>query len=281
MGKIAILTDSGSEITPKIAEEYGIELMPLQINYSDVSYDDYTVEPKYIYENIDREVPKTSIPSIGDVVNKLNEIKNKGFDKIICISISSKLSGMYNAFMLAKDQVEDVEVEVFDSKNISIGTGFFAIFARKLIDEGFSLESIIETMKSKIKDSVPVITLDTLKYLTLGGRIGKITGMVGNLLNLKLIISCNEDGEYYTVEKNRGTMKNINHAIDIVKKELNGIKDYYLVLLNGDNKNAMEIAKDSMKDLIEGAKFYYEGQIVPTLSIHTGPGLFGIGYFKL
>ena len=281
MGKIAILTDSGSEITPKIAEEYGIELMPLQINYSDVSYDDYTVEPKYIYENIDREVPKTSIPSIGDVVNKLNEIKNKGFDKIICISISSKLSGMYNAFMLAKDQVEDVEVELFDSKNISIGTGFFAIFARKLIDEGFSLESIIETMKSKIKDSVPVITLDTLKYLTLGGRIGKITGMVGNLLNLKLIISCNEDGEYYTVEKNRGTMKNINHAIDIVKKELNGIKDYYLVLLNGDNKNAMEIAKDSMKDLIEGAKFYYEGQIVPTLSIHTGPGLFGIGYFKL
>ncbi|OXZ33495.1 DegV family protein [Finegoldia magna] len=281
MGKIAILTDSGSEITPKIAEEYGIELIPLQINYSDVSYDDYTVEPKYIYENIDREVPKTSIPSIGDIVNKLNDIKNRGFDKIICISISSKLSGMYNAFMLAKDQVEDVQVEVFDSKNISIGTGFFAIFARKLIDEGFSLESIIETMKSKIKDSVPVITLDTLKYLSLGGRIGKITGIVGNLLNLKLIISCNEDGEYYTVEKNRGTMKNINHAIDIVKKELNGIKDYYLVLLNGDNKNAMEIAKDSMKDLIEGAKFYYEGQIVPTLSIHTGPGLFGIGYFKL
>ena len=281
MGKIAILTDSGSEITPKIAEEYGIELIPLQINYSDVSYDDYTVEPKYIYENIDREVPKTSIPSIGDIVNKLNEIKNKGFDKIICISISSKLSGMYNAFMLAKDQVEDVQVEVFDSKNISIGTGFFAIFARKLIDEGLSFESVIENMKSKIKDSVPVITLDTLKYLSLGGRIGKITGIVGNLLNLKLIISCNEDGEYYTVEKNRGTMKNINHSIDIVKKELNGIKDYYLVLLNGDNKNAMEIAKDSMKDLIEGAKFYYEGQIVPTLSIHTGPGLFGIGYFKL
>lgn len=73
-------------------------------------------------------------------------------------------------------------------------------------------------MKQKIKDSVPVITLDTLKYLTLGGRIGKITGIVGNLLNLKLIISCNEDGEYYTVEKNRGTVKNINHAIDIVKK---------------------------------------------------------------
>lgn len=281
MGKIAILTDSGSEITPKIAEEYGIELMPLQINYSDVSYDDYTVDPKYIYENIDREVPKTSIPSLGDIVEKLKEIKNKGFDKIICISISSKLSGMYNAFMLAKDQVEDVQVEVFDSKNISIGTGFFAIFARKLIDEGLSFESVIEKMKQKIKDSVPVITLDTLKYLSLGGRIGKITGIVGNLLNLKLIISCNEDGEYYTVEKNRGTMKNINHAIDIVKKELNGIKDYYLVLLNGDNKNAMEIAKDSMKDLIEGAKFYYEGQIVPTLSIHTGPGLFGIGYFKL
>lgn len=281
MGKIAILTDSGSEITPKIAEEYGIELIPLQINYSDVSYDDYTVEPKYIYENIDREVPKTSIPSIGDIVNKLNDIKNRGFDKIICISISSKLSGMYNAFMLAKDQVENVEVEVFDSKNISIGTGFFAIFARKLIDEGFSLESIMETMKSKIKDSVPVITLDTLKYLSLGGRIGKITGIVGNLLNLKLIISCNEDGEYYTVEKNRGTMKNINHAIDIVKKELSDIKDYYLVLLNGDNKSSMEIAKESMKDLIEGAKFYYEGQIVPTLSIHTGPGLFGIGYFKL
>ena len=281
MGKIAILTDSGSEITPKIAEEYGIELMPLQINYSDVSYDDYTFDPKYIYENIDREVPKTSIPSLGDIVNKLNEIKNKGFDKIICISISSKLSGMYNAFMLAKDQVEDVQVEVFDSKNISIGTGFFAIFARKLIDEGLSFESVIEKMKQKIKDSVPVITLDTLKYLSLGGRIGKITGIVGNLLNLKLIISCNEDGEYYTVEKNRGTMKNINHAIDIVKKELNGIKDYYLVLLNGDNQSAMEKAKESMKDLIEGAKFYYEGQIVPTLSIHTGPGLFGIGYFKL
>ena len=98
---------------------------------------------------------------------------------------------------------------------------------------------------------------------------------------MKLIISCNEDGEYYTVEKNRGTMKNINHAIDIVKKELSGIKDYYLVLLNGDNQSAMEKAKESMNDLIEGAKFYYEGQIVPTLSIHTGPGLFGIGYFKL
>lgn len=281
MEKIAILTDSGSEITPKIAQEYGIELIPLHINYSDESFNDFTVKPKYIYDNIDREVPKTSIPSLGDIVDKFKEIKEKGFDKIICISISSKLSGMYNACMLAKSQVEDVDIEVFDSKNISMGTGFFAIFARKLINEGLSFEAVIDKMKSKIKDSVPIITLDTLKYLALGGRIGKVTGIVGNLLNLKLIISCNEDGEYYTVEKNRGTMKNINSAINIVKKELSEIKDYYLVLLQGDNQSALDYAKESMKDLIEGAKFFYEGQIAPTLSIHTGPGLFGICYFKL
>ncbi len=281
MDKIAILTDSGSEINQQLAEKLNIEVIPLNITYSDKTFNDFTIESSYIYENIEKEVPKTSIPSLGEIVDKYNEIKEKGFNKIICISISSKLSGMYNAFMLAKEHVEDLEIEVFDSKNISIGTGFFAILAKKLVDEGHSFEAIIEKLKSKIKDSTPIICLDTLKYLTLGGRIGKVKGVVGELLNLKLIISCNSDGEYYTVAKNRGSAKNINNAISMVKKELEDIKDYYLVLLNGDNQSALEVAKESMKDLIEEAKFYYEGQIAPTLSIHTGPGLFGIAYFKL
>lgn len=282
MEKIAIVTDSGSDINLDMAEKFGIELVPLYINYQDKSYRDvYDITAKEVYDRLEEEIPKTSVPSVGEITQIYQRLKEEGFNKILVIAISSGLSGMYNTFELAKKGIEGLTIEVIDTLNIAIGTGFFSIYASHLREEGADFTTIVNTLRSKIKSSRVFVALDNLKYLIKGGRIGKVKASFGQMFHMKVIFSCNDDGIYYTESMNRGTKKNIKKLCEIVRKELGDLKDYYLVVSKGGEEKLFQSVKEELKQVIENAKFYYEGQIAPTLGVHTGPGLVGVGVFKL
>ena len=113
------------------------------------------------------------------------------------------------------------------------------------------------------------------------GRIGKVSGILGSALNIKPIISCNEDGIYYTVAKVRGRKQSIQKLIDMTREKLGQHKNYYLSICHGDDYEEMLLMKEQLKDLVAGAKIYAEGQISPVLGVHTGPGLLGVGIMVL
>ena len=133
--KIAVLVDTCCDVPQTFVEQYHMYVIPLKVVYKDAEYlDGVDITPEQVYQGLEREVPKTSLPSGERITEIFDQIRADGFQKVIAITLSSGLSGTNNMIHLIADQLEDMEVFIMDTKNISIGGGFHAIQAARYID---------------------------------------------------------------------------------------------------------------------------------------------------
>lgn len=280
--KVAILVDSCNDISEELTQKYGFYTMPLVINYKDRSYKDRVdITPQEVYDSFKVEIPKTSLPLRSDIDALLDQIKADGYDNIIASIISSGLSGTYQSMHLIADDREDLNIEVINTLNIGIGSGFVGIYAAELLEQGLDFDTVVDKTREAVSNSSVIFGLETLEYLMKGGRIGKVSGILGSALKIKPIISCNTDGIYDTIAKVRGRKQSINKMMEIARAKVGNHKNYYIALCHGDALDEMLQMKEELKDLISNAKIYSEGQISPVLGVHTGPGLLGIGVMIL
>jgi len=280
--KIAILTDSCSDVPQNLLERFHIYQLALSINYKDKSYRDrIDITPEEVYENLQNEIPHTSLPSIGEINEVIGKIIADGYTQVIIPLISSGLSGTYNAIKTVCENFKNIKTAVIDTKNIALGSGFLSIYAAQLVEKHLSFEEIVSKIEEKIIDSHMYYCLETLHYLVKGGRLGRVEGMLGSMLQIKPIIACDKDGIYYTVEKVRGRKQSINKLIEIVQEKIKDKKNYYLAISHGYAQEEADKIKERMQPYIVNATLFIEGQISPALGVHTGPGLIGIGYFDL
>ena len=274
--KTAIMVDSGCDISQEFIEQYDIKVLRLKVLYGDRMYSDgLDIDPLEVYRRFPQEIPTTSTPNMYEVSELVNEIKSEGYEKIIGITISSGLSGTYNAVALAFEE-EDIETFAFDTKNISIGAGLLAMWAAKKLSEGWTFEAVKHGLNDKINDSKVFFYMDTLDYLRKGGRISPAVAIVGKALNLKPIISCNEKGTYYTVSKIRGQHKGLEKLMDSLKDYI-GDKKAYLAIMNGDGTRYLDVIRARIKEMFPQCEVVVDKQITATMAIHTGPGLIGVG----
>lgn len=274
--KTAIMVDSGCDISQEFIEQYDIKVLRLKVLYGDRMYSDgLDIDPLEVYRRFPQEIPTTSTPNMYEVSELVNEIKFEGYEKIIGITISSGLSGTYNAVAMAFEE-EDIETFAFDTKNISIGAGLLAMWAAKKLSEGWTFEAVKHGLNDKINDSKVFFYMDTLDYLRKGGRISPAVAIVGKALNLKPIISCNEKGTYYTVSKIRGQHKGLEKLMDSLKDYI-GDKKAYLAIMNGDGTRYLDIIRARIKEMFPQCEVVVDKQITATMAIHTGPGLIGVG----
>lgn len=274
--KTAIMVDSGCDISQEFIEQYDIKVLRLKVLYGDRMYSDgLDIDPLEVYRRFPQEIPTTSTPNMYEVSELVNEIKSEGYEKIIGITISSGLSGTYNAVAMAFEE-EDIETFAFDTKNISIGAGLLAMWAAKKLSEGWTFEAVKHGLNDKISDSKVFFYMDTLDYLRKGGRISPAVAIVGKALNLKPIISCNEKGTYYTVSKIRGQHKGLEKLMDSLKDYI-GDKKAYLAIMNGDGTRYLDIIRERIKEMFPQCEVVVDKQITATMAIHTGPGLIGVG----
>lgn len=274
--KTAIMVDSGCDISQEFIEQYDIKVLRLKVLYGDRMYSDgLDIDPLEVYRRFPQEIPTTSTPNMYEVSELVNEIKSEGYEKIIGITISSGLSGTYNAVAMAFEE-EDIETFAFDTKNISIGAGLLAMWAAKKLSEGWTFEAVKHGLNDKINDSNVFFYMDTLDYLRKGGRISPAVAIVGKALNLKPIISCNEKGTYYTVSKIRGQHKGLEKLMDSLKDYI-GDKKAYLAIMNGDGTRYLDVIRARIKEMFPQCEVVVDKQITATMAIHTGPGLIGVG----
>jgi len=280
--KIAILTDSCSDVPQKLLEKFHIYQLSLSINYKDKSYRDrIDITPEEVYENLEKEIPHTSLPSMGEIHETIEKIITDGYNQIIIPVISSGLSGTHNAIRMVCEEFTNIKTAVIDTKNIALGSGFFSIYAAQLVERHVSFEDIVKKVEEKIKSSHIYYSLQTLRYLVKGGRLGRVEGLLGGILQIKPIISCDEEGIYYTVAKVRGRKQSISKLIEIVQEGIKHKKNYYLAVCHGYAQEEADKIREIMQPYIDRSVLYMEGQISPALGVHTGPGLVGIGYFEL
>lgn len=283
MEKIAILVDSGSDLSLDYIKENGFYFLPLYINLGgEFLRDRIDIKPDEFYKWIENnnQLPKTSMPSPGDINNLMEEIRDDGYNKLICINIGSKFSGTYNACNLA--DVNGLDIFAFNTGNLTHAQGFFAVYAKELIDAGYSFEEIQNKLNDKIFDSRVFFTIDTFKYIVEGGRVPKTFGKIGDALSVKPIIKTTPPEGGFTIEKIvRGERKVFKQIEKIIRRNLEGVNNYYFSILHGGYQEGFDKIKELLGDYINNAKIYMEGQIAPTLGANTGPGLFGISMFIL
>ena len=276
--KVAILVDSGTDVPQELIEKYQMYVIPLKIIYKDRVYTDKVdITPEEIYQRLPQEIPGTSLPD-GETITKIFEqIKQDGYEKILAVTISSGLSGTYNIVRLIAQQQEELEAYVLDTKNIGIGAGFSAIQAAKWLEEGMDWSLLIERLNELVKQTKVFFNVATLEYLQKGGRIGLVASILGTALKLNPIISCNDEGIYYTVGKARGRKKSLDRTVSYVKERVGTAKVFNLAVAHGDAKEEATEMMARLKEEFPQAQQIYFGQISPALVVHTGPGLLGVG----
>lgn len=280
--KIAVMTDSCSDVPQNLLERLNIYQLSLSINYKSKSYRDrIDITPEEVYRNLETEIPHTSLPTMGEIYEMIENIIADGYDKIVIPVISSGLSGTHNAIKSVCDEFKNIKTAVIDTKNIALGSGFLSIYAAQLVERNLSFEEITKKVEDKIKTSHIYYSLETLHYLIKGGRLGRVEGAFGSLLQIKPIITCDKDGIYYTVEKVRGRKQSITKLIEIMQDGLKDKKNYYLAVCHGNAQDEADKIRERIQSYVDKATLYMEGQISPALGVHTGPGLVGIGFFDL
>ena len=278
--KIAILIDSGTDVPPKLIEKYHMFVAPLRIIFSDGEYDDgIDLKAQELYQRLPHEIPKTSLPSAESVLHALDQIRAEGYNKVLIVTISSGLSGTHNMLTLLASNIKDLDIYVYDTRNIALGSGFSAIQAAEYIAEGMDWHTLKRTLIAQTSKSKVFYCLDTLEYLQKGGRIGLVTAMLGTALNLKPIISCNAEGVYYTVAKVRGRQQSLKKVIDLAAKFAGNAKKYNIALIGSGQMGLNDAAsiRDEVLKRLPNPVMFIEGELGCCLGVHVGPGLVGVG----
>ncbi len=287
--RTAVICDSGCDVSRKTAEKYGITILNLIVNYHDRSVKDLDLleeDPHYVYKHFEEEIPTTSGINEQMVFDEVDRLLEEGYRNFITVSISSRMSGTYSAVHHAMEEVAEEHPEcrtyAFDSKNISIGAGVFAIWAGYMLQKGAAFEEVKEGLERKIYDSDLEFYMDSLYYLRKGGRITPAVELAGRILKIKPIISCNHEGVYSTVAKVRGSSKGVERLVSgILKKREIDPENEWFMIMNGDAENLASKAREMLLSACPDAKIIEDHQIAPTMAINTGPGLLGFCRFSL
>jgi DegV family protein with EDD domain len=276
--KIAILVDSCTDVPKEYRDKYNMYMVPLTIIYKDAEYrDGIDIQPEEVFARFAEEIPSTSLPNPSVVSEVLKQIKADGYEKVVAILISSGLSGTYEMVSNFGPAPEGLEAFYLDTKNIGIGSGFTAIRAGELIEMGLPFAEVCRQVEIAAQHTKLFFCVSTLEYLVKGGRIGRVSGMVGTILDLKPVISCGDDGIYYTVAKARGRKKSLKLALEKAVEFAAGASEYNITVMHGAAKQEADEVLAAMKSQLPKFRIAIVGQITPALVVHTGPGLIGIG----
>ncbi len=277
--KIALLIDSGCDLEASYCKKNSIYTLPFIIGYEGEERLDGVMDPMEVYRRFPDEIPKTSTPSLQTVEDTVQRILADGYESIIAIDVSNKLSSTISTVSIVLAEHPEIPSFVLDSKNISIGSGLLVMWAAQKIKEGMEFEQLIRYLPEKVRDSAVFFYMDTLDYLKAGGRIGLVTSVVGSLLKIRPIITCNEHGEYHTVALIRGDKNAKKKLLELVSNYA-GENPAWLGLMNGAAPDEAVLMKKSLKKELGTSNIVSEHQITASLAVHTGPGLLGVGVLR-
>lgn len=278
MARIAVVTDSTSDLSPAQRQAYGITMVPLNVHFEGEVYrDQIDLTSDEFMARLQRaeELPTTSAPSAGLFEETFRRLAAT-HDGIVAVTLSAKLSATMQSALIAKEAVADVvPVEVVDSLNASMGLGLQVLRAAELVAEGRDLEEIARTLTAETANYHLVFFVDTLEYLQRGGRIGRAASLVGSLLKLKPILRIDE-GQVVPFERTRTQRKALEGLRDFVRgfPQIERLAVCYSTTTEEASRLADELGAFYPRERIILAQFG------PVIGTHVGPGAIGVCVFE-
>lgn len=279
MEKIALITDSACDLSIDSIKENNIFLLPFRIIYKDKEFNDRVdIEPSYVYDKLSEEIPTTSLPSISMIEDTFSKIEAEGYTHVICVSVSSAMSGTYNSVRLIAENHPNLKCTLFDSKTVCAPVGAITLAVARMIRAGHSFERITNNLSLIRKNVTGFYTIETLEYLQKGGRIGRVAGTLGDFFDIKPIISVSDDGVYFSYSKAKGKKQAVKKLKKLLLDFLEHDKCRVMIMQTGDTAEAesfLNEVKDN-KNIID----IYISPLSPALGVHVGPGLIGFTILK-
>jgi len=274
--KTVIITDSSCDLSDEQLAAHHIRMISLRVTCQNAEYRDrIDIDQEELYELLERELPKTSLPLPEDVTNLYDELVAEGVTDVIHLSISSGLSGTCHMVrMLAEDYQDRMNIRVVDSLTLSTGLGMMVLAAAKALQQGLGVEEAIQKAQVVRSTQLGTFVIRTLEYLRKGGRIGLVEGVVGSILQIKPVIFVNKEGVYETLAKARG-YKNAIEAMVQEAVRYFGQAKLSLSVVHGHALEDAQLLMEKLKAQLNIAESFIS-PVSPVLAIHTGPGLLGI-----
>lgn len=267
---VAIVTDSTCDLTAELLARYGITSVPLNVTIDGQTWLDGVMSQKEFFDRMGsaKSLPTTSQPSVGSFVDAYTEALKRA-SHVVSVHISSELSGTLASAHAAAERFAG-KVSVFDSRNLSWGLGFQVLEAAKAALEGATSDAIIERA-ARARDRVQMIVgLDSLDNLVKGGRVGRVAGFVGGMLNLKVTLTV-VDGAFEPVRRTRGAKAALAHTLDWLAEHMGPSRRGAFCVMHALSEERAKWLADEITARFEVTEMH----MVPTGSViatHTGTG---------
>lgn len=277
---VQILTDSTSYLNEVVGKELNIKKISLEISFGDERIKEVDIENERFYKLMAAKgIPTSSQPPVGELHRVMEEVVQVG-DSLCCIFLSSDMSGTFSTGQLVKkmilEQYPEAQIEIIDSRSNCMQLGFAVIQAARAAKAGRTLAEVREAALENIKRSRFLFLPDSLEYLKKGGRIGRASALIGNLLKITPILTV-ENGVTSVYTKVRAKKRAILAMVD---KMLQDINEYGLGEIVVHHINCPQEAEE-LANLIK-EKLPIDIDIVdigPVIGLHVGPGTVGVAYY--
>lgn len=273
---LRIVTDSTADVLPEWAKEYGIDTIPVNILFGEKSYlQGVELDNEGFYKLVEesKRIPKTSQPSPHQFVEFYRKVAQKG-DTILSIHITAKLSGTYASAVAAAEELKgEFNIVPVDSASGSLGIALMCREARKMERAGKSVDEIVKYIEN-IKPNIRVIlTLDTLEYAKMSGRVKTLQAALASILNVKPIAVL-RDGDLKMTEKVRTRKASLERVIAMAKEEF-GSKPIYLAVVHArDIKSGQALLEDAKSHF--NCKETLISELSISIAANLGPGTVGL-----
>lgn len=279
---VGIVTDSVSCIPPEVVSRLEIEIVPVELVLDGKVYrDGVDITPDEFYVLLEgvKRLPTTSAVSPGSYLQAYRRVAEKGKD-ILCITVTSRLSAMYDSAKTAADMAREVlpdrRIEVLDSGTATTGEGFMVMEAARAAAAGQTMEEV-KAAARRIQPRVRVYAmLDTLNYLARGGRVPKAAAWATSLLQVKPILEV-KDGEVHLFERVRTRQRAEEHMLDAVARQ-RGNGPLHAAVMHAHAPREAEELRRALASRFQPVELYVT-QFTPVMGVHTGPGVLGLAFY--
>jgi DegV family protein with EDD domain len=278
MPAVAVVTDSTCSLGPADAARADISIIPLQVVIGEVSRPESEVQPWEVARALreDRQV-STSRPAPGVIEKTYAELAGAGYDAIVSVHLSSKISGTCAAAQVAAASV-DIPIKVVDSKTLAMATGYAVLTGAETARSGAAPDEVVSTVRRRAAASTTYFYVDSLEYLRLGGRIGAATPMLGSALTVKPLLTV-ADGEIRPYERVRTESQALTRLEELSLAALEqaatayGVVDIAVHHLDNPGGAHRLLDRLSGREQVGGIVI---SELSAVLGVHVGPGTLGI-----
>lgn len=279
--KVAIVTDSTAYIPVEIRKERQIEMVPLNVIFGEESFQeeiDLTTEQFYEKMKNTEELPKTSQPAIGQFVELFEQLAEKGYEQIVTIHLSSKISGTYQSALSAGEMVEGIDVFGFDTEVSCSPQAYYVYEAARAAEAGANATEILEKLNFMKKTAKAYFMVDNLNHLHRGGRLSGAQLVVGNLLKIKPILHF-EEGSIVPFEKVRTEKKALARLLELLEQDVSQGGSYYATVIHANRLDGAEQLVQTIKERFPEVEvdISFFGPVIGT---HLGAGSLGLSWQK-